>query len=366
MDPFAHTFAGAALAGSGLRKTTPLATAALLIGVNAPDMDILVSYLGEYMSLAHRRGWSHGILAWVLLPLLLTGSLLCWDSLVRRRLYPDALPANGRCLLALSALAVLTHPALDWLNNYGIRLLMPFDDRWFYGDALFIIDPWLWLTLGGAVFLLWSRSWPAVLGWGLFWAAASWLVAGNGMVPAASQWYWFIGLSVLALLRLTLPMRLTPRYCQLALLVAACYILTCTVASRQGSIQVKDIAAEQGVEVEDLMVGPMPANPFRGAVIIESADSYRLGQWRWLDEPRLTLSPQSVAKNLSDPRAVAAMEAPYARRFLIWSRFPLATIDATPSGWRVRFSDARYGGRDGGVGGPTIDLNSKLEVIAQF
>ena len=24
---------------------------------------------------------------------------------------------------------------------------MPFDHRWFYGDAMFIIDPWLWLAL---------------------------------------------------------------------------------------------------------------------------------------------------------------------------------------------------------------------------
>ena len=46
---------------------------------------------------------------------------------------------------------MLTHPVLDWLNNYGIRLLMPFSPRWFYGDAVFIIDPWLWLALGGAL-----------------------------------------------------------------------------------------------------------------------------------------------------------------------------------------------------------------------
>ena len=33
------------------------------------------------------------------------------------------------------------------LTTYGTRLLEPFSHRWFYGDALFIIDPWIWLML---------------------------------------------------------------------------------------------------------------------------------------------------------------------------------------------------------------------------
>src|SRR5690606_3922380 len=61
-------------------------------------------------------------------------------------------------LLALSYLATLTHPLLDWLNTYGIRLLMPLSDRWFYGDALFIIDPWMWLLAGASVVLARTHS----------------------------------------------------------------------------------------------------------------------------------------------------------------------------------------------------------------
>jgi len=36
------------------------------------------------------------------------------------------------------------HPTLDWLNTYGMRWLMPFSGRWFYGDAVFIVDPGCW------------------------------------------------------------------------------------------------------------------------------------------------------------------------------------------------------------------------------
>ena len=42
---------------------------------------------------------------------------------------------------------------MDWLNSYGVRLLMPFSDRWFYGDALYIVDPLLYLLFGAAIVL---------------------------------------------------------------------------------------------------------------------------------------------------------------------------------------------------------------------
>ena len=48
-------------------------------------------------------------------------------------------------LLPLACIGVLSHPVIDLLNVYGVRLLMPFSERWFYGDALFIIDIWVWL-----------------------------------------------------------------------------------------------------------------------------------------------------------------------------------------------------------------------------
>jgi len=69
MDPIAHTFTGAALAAAGLRRATPLATTALIVGANAPDIDVLTSFAGSYAALALRRGWTHGVLALVVLVL---------------------------------------------------------------------------------------------------------------------------------------------------------------------------------------------------------------------------------------------------------------------------------------------------------
>src|SRR5690606_3813474 len=70
----------------------------------------------------------------------------------------EAAPVHFGWLYALSLIACLSHPALDWLNNYGVRLLEPFSSRWFNGDVLFIINLWLWLGLGFAAWLSLRRE----------------------------------------------------------------------------------------------------------------------------------------------------------------------------------------------------------------
>jgi len=103
-----------------------MATVAIVIGVNIPDIDILVSFAGENAGLAHRRGWTHGVLAWAVLPLLVTLGLLHLG-----RLRPGRASSTFHFwpIFMVSLLAVLSHPYLDRLSNYGIRLLMPFDHR---------------------------------------------------------------------------------------------------------------------------------------------------------------------------------------------------------------------------------------------
>ena len=131
-------------------------------------------------ALGFRRGWTHGSLALVVLPFLQTALLLLYARLMGGRRpagrATGAPPVRPAWLLALSAFAILTHPFLDWLNNYGMRWLMPFRGTWFYGDSVFIMDPWLWLILGGGWLV--GRKPSAVLFsvWLLFTAAIVWVV----------------------------------------------------------------------------------------------------------------------------------------------------------------------------------------------
>ena len=63
MDNLCHTLVGAALAQSGLKRRTPLATATLLVAANLPDADVISLAWGSTTGLGFRRGWTHGVLA---------------------------------------------------------------------------------------------------------------------------------------------------------------------------------------------------------------------------------------------------------------------------------------------------------------
>src|SRR5262245_1447507 len=95
----------------------------LLIGANLPDVDV-VSYLGGNLaSLEIRRGWTHGVLAMVVLPFLLTAAVLLYAG---ARQKPGAgVVVRPAQVLLLSAIAIVTHPFLDFMNTYGVRWLMP-------------------------------------------------------------------------------------------------------------------------------------------------------------------------------------------------------------------------------------------------
>ena len=62
MDNLCHTLVGAAIGHAGLRRTTRLASATLMIAANLPDLDVLV-LATDMPSVAFRRGWTHGVLA---------------------------------------------------------------------------------------------------------------------------------------------------------------------------------------------------------------------------------------------------------------------------------------------------------------
>lgn len=161
MDNLTHSLVGALIGQAGLKQKTGLAMPALIVGANLPDVDVACFlWLEGVEHLAFRRGITHGPIAWLLLPLLLAGGLWWWDRRqARRGTRPEKrLPVRFGWICGLAFLACLTHPALDWLNVYGIRLLEPFSSRWFYGDVLFIIDVWLWGILGVGTWLSLRRE----------------------------------------------------------------------------------------------------------------------------------------------------------------------------------------------------------------
>ena len=81
MDNLCHTLVGAALGEAGLKRRTGFGSGTLMIASNLPDIDVLVFATG-IPPVAFRRGWTHGVLADVLLPVVLTGAVML---IARRR-----------------------------------------------------------------------------------------------------------------------------------------------------------------------------------------------------------------------------------------------------------------------------------------
>ena len=291
MDNLCHTLVGAAFGEAGLKTRTRFGNATLMVAANLPDLDVLV-FATDLPSVAFRRGWTHGVLAQALLPVALTAAMLGIDRAFPAR--DGEPPARAKGLLLLSYIGVLSHVGLDLLNNYGVRLLMPFSNRWFYGDAVFIIDPWIWITLGAGI----------------------WLTRRRGIALAARQ----------------------------ALTLAAVYIAAmCLNARVARNIVLDEWRAERGGAPVSLMAGPVAVTPFRRQVIVDAGIDYETGTLNLLS--RALTFEAVIPKNDTDPRIARAREAPNLRAFLIWSRFPVWTIEETADGTRVSVTDLRFAGR---------------------
>jgi len=166
LDNLTHSLVGLTAAKAGLERLSPGATALCILAANAPDVDIVVLAFGDRWDfLQHHRGITHSIVGVIALAILLPLIFYSVDRLWAR--FRKRLPVTRlKGLLLASFIVSATHPLLDWTNNYGIRLLLPWSPKWSYGDLVFIIDPYLWLILGGAAVLLTARTRFARERWG--------------------------------------------------------------------------------------------------------------------------------------------------------------------------------------------------------
>lgn len=375
MDNLTHALAGAALSRTGLDRATPLATATLVLAANAPDVDVLAYTRGEHFALAFRRGITHGIPAMVVLPVLVAGAVLAWDRWVRRRRSPDAAPVRPGAVLGLAYLGALTHPVLDWMNTYGMRWWLPFDGRWSYGDALFIVDPWLWLLLGAAAALGGPHGRRRAWGWSLLALAVSAVVL-LAPVPPAARAVW-VGMAALiaGVAALDPPGNRGGRRRMAVILVAAATVYTAMMVagSRSAERSARATALVAGLEPRGAMVAPVPANPLRGEVVVVTPDAYVPGEHAHDGASAVRLRPGEAIPFLGsapgvEPErvrraAAAARAAPEVRWYLTWARFPYTRVEPDGAGFRVTVGDARYGGRGAGsLAGLVVELDEALNV----
>ena len=357
MDNLAHSLVGLAAAKAGFEKLSPGATAVCIVAANAADLDFISAISGDrWTVLRYHRGVTHSILGTLLLSLFIP--FLFWliervISRIRRR--PGRFRFRG--LLLTSIVVGATHPLLDWTNNYGVRPLLPWSGRWFYGDLVFVVDPVLWLIFGGAAFLLTSKSKRQVVLWALLWAFLTFIVVyatviGRGLEhPAVVSCGWTIAMiSLAACYRMDLGRRLGARLSVTAFLILLIYwgalgILHSRALSLAAG-QASTLATAEHEEVIRLAAMPTLTNPLHWRCLVETNQTvYRFDLY--------LASSQREAKNLvryakpdrSEAALVAlAMKDHRAQAFFEFARFPVERVadrDCT-SQTLVQFADLRY------------------------
>ena len=133
MDNPTHLLTGYFMSRAGLNRLTPQATAILLIAANIPDIDIVALAGGGANYLHWHRYWTH---AFVVSPALALAVVLIVRLFARQNL-----PWVAATLV--SWLGVISHLLMDWINQYGIRFLLPFSDHWYRLDNTSLFDIWI-------------------------------------------------------------------------------------------------------------------------------------------------------------------------------------------------------------------------------
>ncbi|MEO8142468.1 MAG: metal-dependent hydrolase, partial [Sphingomicrobium sp.] len=291
---------GWALGQAGLKTKSRKGLAALILGANAPDIDVFFQW-APWEPLATHRGFTHSLVGgFLILPLILWGLLLARDRWQVRRgvTFESGLEMNRRWLLALCYLGALTHPLLDLQTTYSVQLLSPFSGAWYHSDSLFIIDVWLWTLLAGSI--AWSR-WREK-------KSNEWTRPVQGALLAAVAYFAFnLGLTG------------TAREALLRRAPNATYIF----ASPQPVL----FWRRTMVWREGAMIGGAEFDPLGG----------NLG-------PSAQLRPDGMDGPLVR-RAIAVNSR--LRKFLYWSILPVATVALNGCETTVYIGDARYG-PDGG------------------
>jgi inner membrane protein len=237
----------------------------------------------------------------LVLPPLLVAIMVLFDRWQARRGARPAgrLPVHVGWLFALAYVGWASHPLLDFMNTYGVRLLMPFSERWFYGDTLFIIDVWLWTVLGIGVWLSGRRR-------------------RRGSAHPG-------------------------RPALVSLALAAIYTSAMGASSLAAERLTREAAEARGHgPIRTVVASPVPVNPFRREMVFGTDEAYGFGVLRWTPFPDVQLEPRLTPKNMDDPAVAEARQVKEIADFLYWSRLPFAKVERRPEGTIVTIGDARY------------------------
>ncbi len=300
MDPLTHLLSGIVAGRAGLNRLSPQARWIVPLAAMAPDIDAVAGFWNPEAYLAWHRQWTHALIA--------APAVAALPVLVAALRFGRRLKWRGSYLASLPA--VLLHDLLDLTNAYGVRLLLPFSDRWLRLDLLHVVDLWVWAVLlvavlGPMLSRLVSREIGARSG------------SGRGAAVAA-----------LVCLQIYLGGRWVLHERAVAVLASRLY------------------EGEAPLRVAAL---PTAANPLSWRGIVEAAPFYatcRLDLRKEFDPPAARLLHKAGLTPEQSQAQGAARSSPAFRIFLDFSQYPLWRIlpaDQPEGAMRVEVMDLRFG-----------------------
>lgn len=269
LDNLTHGLAGLAIAK--LASRTPVSKSAeshlgagwhrwivflSILANNFPDIDLVYSTTSKLDYLVHHRGHTHTLV--FILPMVLICLMLSWIW-AKKAKWHLKIP-EWQFLGALTIVGGVTHLGLDFTNNYGIHPFWPFENSWYYGDTIFIVEPWLWIGL--AVFCF--HELRTKLGRGIMLAIYVLSIAvslASHMVPLGVVIVLLVvGLGLFPLGYLLKPTKRIWPGCALILTVYAGFWF----CRREAQVLFEKHLVSQfpSLDVLDISIWPAPANPF--------------------------------------------------------------------------------------------------------
>lgn len=336
MEPITHILTGACLARAGLNRTSALATTTLVLAAEAPDIDVLAELGGRVFGFANHRGFTHtfvGVPAVAALVVLAVWLLWrFWLSRTSRKV--ASIAPRWSVLFTLACLSGLVHILLDFTNSYGVRPFMPFVNKWYSWDIVFIYEPVMWglLLLGLLAPVLFSLVDREI---------GARKPKSRGRFGAAFA---------------------------LVLIVVLWGIRD---YEHRRAVSAMGALTYQGQDAVRLSAYPYPGNIFKWYGIAETERFY---QRMLVDSSTPVVDPQDIAtvryKSEETPVTDAAKRSYLGRVYLGWAEYPIIEVEqlsAPESGYVVRFYDLRFMYPDSSrkfLGG-WVQLDANLNVIAE-
>jgi inner membrane protein len=271
-----HTLVGLALARGGLDRWSRHAGWTAVIASNLPDIDIVAGLYDMPAYIEYHRGITHSFVGIPVLSIALAAAMFRFTG-------------NFLRTFVIALLSMSAHLFLDYLNTYGVRPFLPFDGTWFYGDALFVIDPVFDAALIAA------------------------LVAGHFLQKRRRQ---------LALIGLT---------------VVALYVGLC--------LELRSLSRSHLAGFQKAGVSPTPLNPFQWIGLIDNPTDVSVVTITPLRG--IVDTPQPFPKAPGDEIVAHAAASRSGKAFHGFARFPVTNVESRNSRFFVTFFDVRFfrGGR---------------------